>query len=99
MCSKTCSSNADCQDGGIGKQVLAQESNCDGGFSCVQIQKLGEFCCQKLCVCSDDLSQGTVDELDDECGKFPLDADGNPRCNEMMDMTPDPTTSTTAATM
>lgn len=67
MCSRTCETSDDCKDGGIGKQVLAKETNCDTGFECVQIQKLGEFCCQKLCVCNDDLSAGTVETLKTEC--------------------------------
>jgi hypothetical protein len=67
MCSKTCNTDADCEDGGLGKQVLAKDSNCADGFKCVQIQKLGEFCCEKLCVCNDDLSQGTVDMLATQC--------------------------------
>lgn len=93
MCSRACSDDADCEDGGIGKKVLAGETSCDSGFKCARIQKLGEFCCQKLCVCADDLSEGTVDKLDEDCGKFPQDAEGNPMCNEqMMDMTPDVTT-------
>lgn len=96
MCSKTCSSDSDCQDGGIGKQVLAQESNCDAGFSCVQIQKLGEFCCQKLCVCNDDLSQGTVDMLATECAALPTDQNGKPICEDEMTPTPTPSDTTGA---
>lgn len=84
MCSKTCSTNADCEDGGIGKKVQADESSCQAGFSCVQIQKLGEFCCQKLCVCNDDLSQGAVDELEMQCAAFPVDAQGKPICDDDM---------------
>lgn len=67
MCSKTCSTDEDCKDGGIGKKVLAKDTQCESGFACVQIQKLGEFCCEKLCVCNDDLSQGTVDDLAKQC--------------------------------
>lgn len=85
MCSKTCGSNEDCQDGGLGKQVLAKESECEQGFSCVQIQKLGEFCCEKLCVCNDDLSQGSVDKLATEC----MAANA---CQDDMMMTPPPAT-------
>lgn len=91
MCSRTCSTDADCEDGGIGKKVLAKESTCESGFKCAPIQKLGEFCCQKLCVCADDLSEGTVDEVNTACDKFPKDGEGNPMCNVMMeDMTPTP---------
>lgn len=93
MCSKTCSSDDDCKDGGITKQVLAKQSNCQGSFKCVQIQKLGEFCCQNLCVCEDDLSQGTVDMLKTECAALPMDPQtGKPICEDMN--TPAPTTMT-----
>jgi hypothetical protein len=94
MCSKTCSTDADCKDGGIGKKVLSQDSSCENGFQCAPIQKLGEFCCQKLCVCADDLSTGTVADLVDDCSKFPKDAEGNPMCNTM-EMTPGVTTDAT----
>lgn len=67
MCSRTCSSDTDCEDGGIGKKVRAKETNCDQGFECTEIQKLGEFCCRKLCVCKDDLIAGSLDDLKKEC--------------------------------
>lgn len=97
MCSRTCETNDDCKDGGIGKKVLAKESNCVNGFECVQIQKLGEFCCQNLCVCSDDLSAGTVDTLKMECAKLPIDPQtGRPDCSDPNDVPPPATTMTTA---
>lgn len=83
MCSKTCGTDEDCKDGGIGKKVLAKDSECADGFACVQIQKLGEFCCEKLCVCNDDLSQGTVEMLKTQC----MAADA---CDEANMMTPPP---------
>lgn len=86
MCSRTCETNADCKDGGIGKKVLNKESNCSSGFDCVQIQKLGEFCCQKLCVCNDDLSPGTVEKLRDECLLLVDPATGE--CKDDDDMLP-----------
>ncbi len=93
MCSRACADDSDCQDGGIGKKVLAKETSCENGFRCAPIQKLGEFCCEKLCVCADDLSDGTVDSLNADCEEYPKDAEGKPMCNEM-DM-PAPTTMTT----
>ena len=57
MCSKKCSSDADCQDGGAGDKVVAEDTNCSTGFQCARIQTLGKFCCEKLCVCEDDLGQ------------------------------------------
>lgn len=83
MCSKTCGSDDDCKDGGLGKQVQAKDSSCLGGFKCVQLQKLGEFCCQKLCVCDDDLSQDVIDKLAEECAAFPV-VDGKPVCPDAM---------------
>jgi hypothetical protein len=97
MCSKTCNSDEDCQDGGIGKQVLAKDSNCGAGFSCVRIQKLGEFCCQKLCVCNDDLSQSAADDLEKECAAFPTDQNGKPICEDDMMMPAPPPAETTGA--
>lgn len=94
MCSKTCETDTDCQDGGIGKKVLAKDSACELGFACVQIQKLGEFCCQKLCVCSDDLSAGTVEDYAKECNDMPQ-IDGKPACDDGM-MAADTTATATA---
>jgi hypothetical protein len=65
MCSKKCSTNADCQDGGITQRNLASETTCKSGFKCARIQSLGKFCCEKLCVCDDDL--GFTEELDNAC--------------------------------
>jgi len=96
MCSRTCETSDDCKDGGLGKQVRAKDTNCDSGFECVQIQKLGEFCCQKLCVCSDDLSAGTVDTLATECMALIDPATGECKDNNVMPATSDPTTMTTA---
>lgn len=84
MCSRTCETDADCEDGGIGKKVLAKDTACLLGFACVQIQKLGEFCCEKLCVCNDDLSAGTVEDLKKECNDLPKDTDGKPICEDAM---------------
>jgi hypothetical protein len=100
MCSKTCSTDADCKDGGIGKKVLSADSSCENGFTCAPIQTLGEFCCQKLCVCADDISAGSVAKVNEECAAFDKDAEGNPMCN-VMEMTPGVTTDAadTAATM
>jgi len=65
MCSRKCDTDADCQDGGVGQKVIAEGNNCGSGFKCARIQSLGEFCCQKLCVCNDDL--GLTTDLDREC--------------------------------
>jgi hypothetical protein len=69
MCSKRCDSDADCENSGItsDKKPVAKETKCETGFRCVRIQSIGEFCCQKLCVCDDDL--GDTSELDTDCGE------------------------------
>lgn len=65
MCSKKCDSDADCRDGGITDQVVVDDTTCDRGFKCARIQTLGKFCCEKLCVCEDDL--GVTADIDTKC--------------------------------
>jgi hypothetical protein len=64
MCSKRCGDNDDCKNGGITQQVVVDDTECATGFECARIQSLGEFCCEKLCVCRDDLG---VSDLDMKC--------------------------------
>ena len=65
MCSKKCSDDADCRDGGPTQRVVVDDTTCNGGFTCARIQTLGKFCCEKLCVCEDDL--GTTADIDEKC--------------------------------
>jgi hypothetical protein len=65
MCSKKCGNDADCADGGPTKKVVVPDTTCDSGFKCARIQTLGKFCCEKLCVCADDL--GTTEDIDMKC--------------------------------
>jgi hypothetical protein len=67
MCSKKCSTDADCKDGGVGKKVVVENTKCQEGFSCARIQTLGKFCCEKLCVCNDDLDLATANAIQAEC--------------------------------
>ncbi len=67
MCSKKCSSEADCQSAGITQQVVVDDTSCQSGFTCARIQTLGEFCCEKLCVCKDDLNQPASDVIEEAC--------------------------------
>ncbi len=77
MCSRKCESDADCKDGGPTEKVEFEGNACNGAFKCVIIQQLGEFCCEKLCVCEDDLSIATADKLAEDCsnGKITCDAE------------------------
>ncbi|MEM9456393.1 MAG: hypothetical protein AAGF11_19585 [Myxococcota bacterium] len=65
MCSKKCSDDSDCRDGGPTQRVVVSDTTCENGFVCARIQTLGKFCCEKLCVCEDDL--GTTMDIDDKC--------------------------------
>ncbi len=65
MCSKKCSNDADCRDGGPTQQVVVDDTTCSRGFKCARIQTLGKFCCEKLCVCEDDL--GVTSDIDAKC--------------------------------
>lgn len=48
MCTGDCSSDSDCE--------ASPETPCQGGFACVVPVVVGDFCCQKLCVCKDYLN-------------------------------------------
>ncbi len=67
MCSKTCSSDDDCNNTALNNRptVDDDETSCEGGFSCTVLQRLGQFCCQQLCVCRDDLD--TLLDLEEQC--------------------------------
>ena len=65
MCSKKCGSDDDCRDGGPTQKVVVPDTTCTRGFKCARIQTLGKFCCEKLCVCADDL--GTTDDINTKC--------------------------------
>lgn len=81
MCSRKCSSDNDCKDGGPTNQVVVDDTNCQTGFKCARIQTLGKFCCEKLCVCNDDL--GVTMDIDNKCTASTqegccVDGSGNP---------------------
>ncbi|MGB1274885.1 MAG: hypothetical protein ACPG77_03970 [Nannocystaceae bacterium] len=96
MCSKRCTSEADCEDGGITDRVLAAETKCDQGFTCQIVQSLGQFCCRKLCICKDDFNDVNGEMLQARCEEIAadqgteVDIDGStvPRCNDNSDTPP-----------
>jgi hypothetical protein len=49
MCTASCDSDDDCD--------TSPESPCQGGFACVVPVVTGNFCCQKLCVCKDYITE------------------------------------------
>ena len=60
MCSRKCSSDADCHGG-------PEDSACRTGFTCAPILGLGDFCCEPVCVCKDDLSVPKIEDLTAQC--------------------------------
>ena len=66
MCSRTCSTDADCANDGENNPV-DPDSNCATGFKCTVLVGAGEFCCQPLCACNDDLPNLT--DLEFECAQ------------------------------
>lgn len=60
MCSQQCDADADCEGGD-------PDSACRSGFTCARIQALGDHCCEKLCVCLDDLDTAAATVLEAEC--------------------------------
>jgi hypothetical protein len=48
LCTGECSSDSDCE--------ASAETPCQGGFVCMVPVVVGDFCCQKLCVCRDYLT-------------------------------------------
>ena len=60
MCTMRCDSDADCDDGDPG-------TSCRTGFACARVQSLGDFCCEKLCVCRDDLDEAAAAMREEAC--------------------------------
>lgn len=84
MCSKTCTSDDDCNNTSLSNRpsVDDDETACATGFKCTVLQRLGQFCCKKLCVCQDDLP--ALDELEQACIEPTGEAWQN--CNQPKDM-------------
>jgi len=52
LCTATCESNDDC-DGEGGPKGDATDRHCENGFVCMWPTTVGPFCCMKMCVCRD----------------------------------------------
>ncbi|HWB78776.1 MAG TPA: hypothetical protein VG755_27630 [Nannocystaceae bacterium] len=59
MCSANCGSDSDCE--------AADDTACSSGFACTPLMSLGEQCCEKVCVCRDELDVGSLAELEQQC--------------------------------
>jgi hypothetical protein len=56
-CSASCSQDSDCSDGLTRNTKDALDRRCLNGFVCGMAFVKGKICCQKLCLCSDFLSE------------------------------------------
>jgi hypothetical protein len=56
LCTATCESNEDCEDGETGPKGSASDRHCENGFVCMWPTTVGNFKCQRLCVCRDFVS-------------------------------------------
>lgn len=62
MCSQYCGDDNDCAD-------AVSDTTCKTGFACAPLMSLGEQCCQKVCVCRDNLDVATTDTLAQACAE------------------------------
>jgi len=53
VCSASCESNDDCEDGEIAHQDDPSDHRCKSGFACMWPTTIGNFACRSLCVCRD----------------------------------------------
>jgi hypothetical protein len=53
LCTASCESNEDCEDGETGPKGDLNDRHCENGFACMWPSTVGNFACQRLCVCRD----------------------------------------------
>ena len=53
LCTSSCTTNADCEDGLTGVRANPNDTRCKNGFVCATPTTVGAFCCQRMCVCRD----------------------------------------------
>jgi hypothetical protein len=53
LCTATCESNEDCETEEIADANNAADKRCRGGFACAWPTTVGNFACQRMCVCTD----------------------------------------------
>jgi hypothetical protein len=51
LCTATCSSDDDCSDGETTSDHTSKQ--CKTGFACLVATTVGNFCCERMCVCKD----------------------------------------------
>jgi hypothetical protein len=53
LCTAGCASDADCEGGELGDASNPADTRCRNGFACMWPTTVGDFACQRLCVCRD----------------------------------------------
>jgi hypothetical protein len=53
LCTASCESNDDCSDGETGPKGDGNDRHCENGFVCMWPTTVGDFACQRMCVCRD----------------------------------------------
>jgi len=57
LCTAGCESNDDCSDGETGPKGDLNDHHCEAGFVCMWPTTVGPFCCERMCVCRDFVSE------------------------------------------
>ncbi len=60
LCTADCSSDDDCSDGERRNAGDITDQRCQGGFVCKVAETVGDFCCRRLCVCTDFLTRNPL---------------------------------------
>ena len=60
LCTADCSSDDDCADGERRNTSDPSDQRCQGGFVCKVAETVGDFCCRRLCVCTDFLTRNPL---------------------------------------
>lgn len=76
LCTADCSSDDDCADGERRNSGDKSDARCKGGFVCKVAETIGDFCCRRLCVCTDFLIKDSTTQsydtaLPDVCQPTP----------------------------
>jgi len=53
LCTASCEDNSDCEDGETGPVGDPNDKHCETGFACVWQGNVGNFPCQRFCMCRD----------------------------------------------
>ena len=57
LCTASCESSEDCEDGEQANADNAADKRCRNGFACTWPTTVGNFACQRMCVCRDFFSE------------------------------------------